>query len=104
MTTVSEDRGATQQLPTAAAAAPRPGAVDEPATERPVISAVIYLLGACALLGLAGVIGLVAARADTSSLAALTALVGPAIGGLASILATTRTHPSSSGRRDARDG
>jgi hypothetical protein len=100
MTTIGEDRSAAAQPRVTSASAPRSVAVDEPTTERPIISAVIYLLGAIALLGLAGVIGLVAAGADTSSLAALTALVGPAIGGLASILATTRTHPSASHRKD----
>ena len=74
---------------------------EEPTVERPIASAVIHLLGACALLGLAGVIGLIALRADASNLAALTALVGPAIGGLASILATTRTSSPAAGRRDA---
>jgi hypothetical protein len=74
---------------------------EEPTVERPIASAVIHLLGACALLGLAGVIGLIALRADASNLAALTALVGPAIGGLASILATTRTSAPAAGRRDA---
>lgn len=71
----------------------------EPATERPVILAVVYLLGACAILGLAGVIGLIVARVEASSLAALTALVGPALGGLASILATTRTSPATSSQK-----
>jgi hypothetical protein len=74
---------------------------EEPTVERPIASAVIHLLGACALLGLAGVIGLIALGADASNLAALTALVGPAIGGLASILATTRTSPPAAGRRNA---
>jgi hypothetical protein len=74
---------------------------EEPTVERPIASAVIHLLGACALLGLAGVIGLIALRADASNLAALTALVGPAIGGLASILATTRTSAPAASRRDA---
>lgn len=71
----------------------------EPATKRPVILAVVYLLGACAILGLAGVIGLIAARVEASSLAALTALVGPALGGLASILVTTRTSPATSSQK-----
>ena len=72
-------------------------------TERPVVIAVVYLLGACALIGLGGVIALIALKADASNLAALTALVGPAIGGLASILATTRTSPSAGGRNDSRE-
>lgn len=76
-------------------------AFEEPTVERPIVSAVIHLLGACALLGLAGVIGLMALGADPSNLAALTALVGPAIGGLASILATTRTSAPAAGRRNA---
>jgi len=75
--------------------------VEEPTVERPIASAVIHLLGACALLGLAGVIGLIALRADASNVAALTALVGPAIGALASILVTTRTSSGAAGRRDA---
>jgi len=74
--------------------------VDEPTVERPIIAAVIYLLGGCALLGLSGVIVLIAVKADASSLAALTALVGPAIGGLASIMATTRTSPPASAPKD----
>ena len=77
--------------------------VEELATENSVISAVIYLLGACALIGLLGVIGLIAAKADPSNLAALTALVGPAIGGLASILATTRTSAPASSRKNTQD-
>ena len=75
--------------------------VEEVTVERPIAAAVIHLLGACALLGLAGVIGLIALRADASNLAALTALVGPAIGGLASILATTRTSSPTAGSRNA---
>ena len=75
--------------------------VEEPTVERPIASAVIHLLGADALLGLAGVIGLIALSADTNNVAALTALVGPAIGGLASILVTTRTSSRAAGRRDA---
>ncbi|MGR6966117.1 hypothetical protein ACU610_16790 [Geodermatophilus sp. URMC 61] len=71
--------------------------VEEPATEHSVITAVIYLLGACALIGLLGVIGLIATKADPSNLAALTALVGSAIGGLA----TTRTSAPAGSRKSA---
>jgi hypothetical protein len=74
---------------------------EEPTVERPIVSAVIHLLGACALLGLAGVIALIALGADASNVGVLTALVGPAIGGLASILATTRTSSPAAGRRNA---
>jgi hypothetical protein len=77
--------------------------VEECTTDHSVISAVIYLLGACALVGLLGVIGLIATAADPSNLAALTALVGPAIGGLASILATTRTSAPAGSRKNAQD-
>src|SRR3954463_13413526 len=77
--------------------------VDEPTVERPIIASVIYLLGGCALLGLTGVIVLIAVKADASSLAALTALVGPAIGGLASIMATTRTTPPAGAPKDTDD-
>jgi hypothetical protein len=77
---------------------------EEPTSERPIIAAVIYLLGEIALVGLVGVIGLIALRAETNSLAALTALVGPAIGGLASILATTRTSTPARNRKGARAG
>jgi len=94
-------KGATAGQPQTESAGPRPSVrVDEPVTERSVIYAVIYLLGACALVGLVGVITLIAWQADPSSLAALTALVGPAIGGLASILATTRTGPHTPSREN----
>jgi hypothetical protein len=96
MAITAEDGVGTRQLQAQSASSQRSLPVDEPTTERSIISAVIYLLGACALLGLAGVIGLIATEADPSNLAALTALVGPAIGGLASILATTRTSPPAS--------
>ncbi len=100
MAITADDGAGTQQLQADSASLQRSVRVDEPTTERSVISAVIYLLGACALLGLAGVIGLIATKADPSNLAALTALVGPAIGGLASILATTRTSPPASTQKD----
>lgn len=92
MTTTAERVVTTQPLNFLRSDQP-PHAVEH-GTERPVVFAVVYLLGACALLGLVGVIILIAIRAEVSSLAALTALVGPAIGGLASILATTRTSPA----------
>jgi hypothetical protein len=41
---------------------------EEPTVERPIASAVIHLLGACTLLGLAGVIGLIAVRRSDSRL------------------------------------
>lgn len=100
MPTIAEEKVEAGQPGTVSAPLQRSVRVEEPQTERPVISAVIYLLGAIALLGLSGVIGLIAVKAEASSLAALTALVGPAIGGLASILATTRTSPSLA-RKDA---
>jgi hypothetical protein len=93
MTTIAENSPA--PLPVAQ--------IDEPTVERPIIAAVIYLLGGCALLGLTGVIVLIAVKADANSLAALTALVGPAIGGLASIMATTRTSPPASAPKDTHD-
>ena len=102
MTTIAENDVAAEQPRTKPA--PSPSAqVDEPTVERPIIAAVIYLLGGCALLGLTGVIVLIAVKADASSLAALTALVGPAIGGLASIMATTRTSPPASATKDTDD-
>ena len=102
MTTIAENDVAAGQP--RAKPTPLPSAqVDEPTVERPIIAVVIYLLGACALLGLTGVIVLIAVKAEASSLAALTALVGPAIGGLASIMATTRTSPSASGPKDTDD-
>lgn len=102
MTTLAENDVAAGQPRTKPA--PLPSAqVDEPTVERPIIAAVIYLLGGCALLGLTGVIVLIAVKADASSLAALTALVGPAIGGLASIMATTRTSPPASAPKDTDD-
>lgn len=100
MAITTEDGVGTRQLQTQSASLQRSFPVDDLTTERPIIAAVIYLLGACALLGLAGVIGLIATRADPSNLAALTALVGPAIGGLASILATTRTSPPARSQKD----
>ena len=102
MTTIAENDVAAGQPPTKPAPPPLAQA-DEPTVERPIIAAVIYLLGACALIGLLGVIGLIAAKADPSNLAALTALVGPAIGGLASILATTRTSAPAGSRRNAQE-
>ncbi len=100
MTTTAE-RVATAQPSLNLPLSDRSPSAAEPATERSIVFAVVYLLGACAILGLAGVIGLIAAQADASSLAALTALVGPALGGLASILATTRTSPAASGQKSS---
>jgi hypothetical protein len=77
---------------------------EEPTSERPIIAAVIYLLGAIALVGLVGVFVLIALKRDASSIAALTALVGPAIGGLASILATTRTSTPARNRKGVQAG
>ncbi len=100
MTTIAEEKVGAEQ-PGEVSPLQRSVRVEEPSTERSVISAVIYLLGGIALLGLSGLIGLIALKADANSLAALTALVGPAIGGLASILATTRTSPAAAARKDA---
>ena len=102
MTTIAENDVAAREPLTKPAPQPLAQA-DEPTVERPIIAAVIYLLGGCALLGLTGVIVLIAVKADASSLAALTALVGPAIGGLASIMATTRTSPPASAPKDTHD-
>ena len=102
MTTIAENDVAARQ-PRTKPAPPPLAQADEPTVERPIIAAVIYLLGGCALLGLTGVIVLIAVKADASSLAALTALVGPAIGGLASIMATTRTSPPASAPKDTDD-
>jgi uncharacterized YccA/Bax inhibitor family protein len=102
MTTIAENDVAAGQPRTKPAPLPL-AQVDEPTVERPIIASVIYLLGGCALLGLTGVIVLIAVKADASSLAALTALVGPAIGGLASIMATTRTSPPASRPKDTDD-
>jgi hypothetical protein len=102
MTTIAENDVAAGR-PRNKPAPPPSAQVDEPTVERPIIASVIYLLGGCALLGLTGVIVLIAVKADANSLAALTALVGPAIGGLASIMATTRTTPPASAPKDADD-
>jgi hypothetical protein len=102
MTTIAENDVAAGQ-PRNKPAPPTLAQVDEPTVERPIIASVIYLLGGCALLGLTGVIVLIAVKADASSLAALTALVGPAIGGLASIMATTRTTPPARAPKDTDD-
>jgi hypothetical protein len=102
MTTIAENAGAAGQPRNKPAPLPL-AQVDEPTVERPIIASVIYLLGGCALLGLTGVIVLIAVKADASSLAALTALVGPAIGGLASIMATTRTTPPAGAPKDTDD-
>src|SRR4051794_41797446 len=81
MTTIAENDVAAGR-PRNKPAPPPSAQVDEPTVERPIIASVIYLLGGCALLGLTGVIVLIAVKADANSLAALTALVGPAIGGV----------------------
>jgi len=57
-----------------------------------VVLAVIIFLGLFSLVGLVGVIGLMANGSKTSSdIAPLTTLVGGAVGGLAAMLASTKT-------------
>jgi hypothetical protein len=59
---------------------------------RSVVLAVIIFLGLFSLVGLVGVIGLMANGSKTSSdIAPLTTLVAGAVGGLAAMLASTKT-------------
>lgn len=53
---------------------------------------VICLLGAIALVGMAGIILLIYVGAEGSDVAPLVALTGPAIGGVATLLVSTRTQ------------
>lgn len=67
--------------------------MNEPAQDRSVVLAVVCFLGLLSLGGLGGVVFLIHSGTDPSSLLAVSAMTGPAVGGLVGILATTRTNP-----------
>lgn len=63
-------------------------------TDSKVVLAVVCLIGAFACGGLAGVIWLIAVGAATEAVAIVSGLTGTALGGLATLLASTRSAES----------
>lgn len=62
-----------------------------PVADRAVVLAVVIALGSIAVLGTGGIIFLVWTGASGEALTPIVALVGPATGALAALLASTRT-------------
>lgn len=60
-------------------------------TDQRTVRAVVLLLGSIALVGLCGVVGLVALDKPAEAVAVVVGLTGPAIGALATLLASTRS-------------
>lgn len=62
-------------------------------TDRRTINLVVALIGAVAIIGLAGTIWLVTIKVDAASVAIVSGLAGTALGGLVGVLASTRSGP-----------
>lgn len=62
-----------------------------PVADRLVVLAVVGFLGGTAVLGVAGLVFLVWTGATADQLTPVVALVGPALGALGALLASTRT-------------
>lgn len=64
-------------------------------TDRRTINLVVALIGAVAIIGLAGTIWLVTIDVDAANVAIVSGLAGTALGGLVGVLASTRSAPLS---------
>lgn len=66
---------------------------DQPTTSQRTVLAVVAILGAFAIVGLAGVIWLIDHEKDPAAIAIVSTLTGSALGAIAGVLSNTRTAP-----------